>query len=77
MSLWTLVTKPHLTRFIPSARDICFTKRFHTWFFRRGRCVPVTRGDGVYQKGMDFCIHRLNNGDWVHMFSEGAVQQPC
>ncbi|VDN53612.1 unnamed protein product [Dracunculus medinensis] len=60
-------------RYIMAAHDICFKTPLHTWMFSHGRGVPIIRGAGIYQKGVDFCIEKLNENRWVHVFPEGRV----
>ncbi|RWR76528.1 tafazzin [Cinnamomum micranthum f. kanehirae] len=54
------------------ATDRCFSNPVTSAFFRCVKVLPISRGDGVYQQGLDMAISKLNNGGWVHIFPEGS-----
>ncbi|TRY75417.1 hypothetical protein TCAL_00563 [Tigriopus californicus] len=76
--IWGMLDFKHLTnsyfmRWALAAHDICFTNRFLSNFFAYGKSIPIVRGGGVFQEGMNFCVDRLNEGRWVHLYPEGKV----
>lgn len=67
---------PHrLSRWTLGAREIVFFNPWISWVFRKLQTIPISRGEGIYQQGMTEGLDRLSRGGWVHIFSEGRVQQ--
>eukprot|EP01119_Soliformovum_irregulare_P004532 TRINITY_DN1556_c0_g1_i2.p1 TRINITY_DN1556_c0_g1~~TRINITY_DN1556_c0_g1_i2.p1 ORF type:complete len:191 (-),score=34.13 TRINITY_DN1556_c0_g1_i2:18-590(-) len=59
-----------------AAREILFTNPFYRFFFGwAGRAIPIVRGAGINQEGVYTALDKLNQGEWVHIFSEGKVNQ--
>ncbi|KAK9112303.1 hypothetical protein Scep_019822 [Stephania cephalantha] len=69
------VTDAKLARWVLAAEDICFKNAIFSYFFRLGKCIPITRGGGVYQEHMSEALDLLNGGAWLHTFPEGKVSQ--
>jgi monolysocardiolipin acyltransferase len=49
-----------------------FSSAPKSWLFTAGKSVPIVRGAGIRQPGMEFLRDRLAEGGWVHMFPEGG-----
>ncbi|XP_059640024.1 N-acylphosphatidylethanolamine synthase isoform X3 [Cornus florida] len=64
-----------LARWVLAAEDICFKNTIYSYIFRLGKCIPITRGGGIYQEHMNEALDRLSDGEWLHTFPEGKVLQ--
>ncbi|TQD76208.1 hypothetical protein C1H46_038235 [Malus baccata] len=69
------ITDANLSRWVLAAEDICFKNSMLSYFFRVGKCIPITRGGGIYQEHMNEALERLSEGSWLHTFPEGKVYQ--
>ncbi|KAL6651850.1 hypothetical protein ACP70R_010775 [Stipagrostis hirtigluma subsp. patula] len=68
-------TDPKLGRWVLTAEDICFKNVAMSYMFRLGKCIPITRGAGIYQDHMNEALEVLGNGGWLHSFPEGKIAQ--
>lgn len=62
-------------RFIPyhlPEKKNFFRGPFFSWLMRSAKCVPITRGRGVFQPGMEKLIRLLKRGSVVHVYPEGT-----
>ncbi|KAJ1273362.1 hypothetical protein BS78_06G274300 [Paspalum vaginatum] len=64
-----------LGRWVLTAEDICFKNVFMSYMFRLGKCIPITRGGGIYQEHMNEALDVLSRGGWLHSFPEGKIAQ--
>ncbi|KAK3143435.1 hypothetical protein QOZ80_4AG0300280 [Eleusine coracana subsp. coracana] len=68
-------TDAKLGRWVLAAEDICFKNVVMSYMFRLGKCIPITRGAGIYQDYMNEALEVLSNGGWLHSFPEGKIAQ--
>lgn len=54
------------------ATEKCFSTPAVSAFFRSVKVLPLTKGHGVFQEGMEVALTKLNRGEWVHIFPEGS-----
>ncbi|XP_052779169.1 tafazzin-like [Mya arenaria] len=60
-------------RWSTAAEDVCFKSKAESCMMAIGKVLPVTRGEGVFQRSMDFCVNEIIEGRWVHIFPEGKI----
>lgn len=68
----SLFLQPKNLRWTLCATDRCFTNAAFSAFFRSVRVLPLKRGAGLQQEGIDLALSKLRRGDWVHIFPEGS-----
>lgn len=62
-------------RFIPfhaPEKKNFFKGPFFSWLMYTAKAVPLTRGQGVFQPGMERLIRMLKQGNVVHIYPEGT-----
>ncbi|TFK43269.1 acyltransferase-domain-containing protein [Crucibulum laeve] len=67
---------PRNTRWALGASDIMFTNPVFSTFFHLGQTLETFRGNGIHQPALDTAIEKVNQGNWVHLYGEGKVNQP-
>lgn len=72
---WRVILDPKRLRWTLGAKEICFTNPLFSWFFTCGQVIPIERGDGIHQPAMARATEILNQDGWIHVFSEGRVNQ--
>lgn len=73
MLRWEHVLNGKRLRWVLVADEICFTSKPLALFFSLGKAIPVIRGEGIYQKPMDYALDKIDRGAWVHIFPEGKI----
>ncbi len=67
-ALWQYRFLPH---HVPEERNF-FRGPLMSWFMRRVKCIPIRRGEGVFQPAVQQVIETLQAGNAVHIYPEGT-----
>ena len=62
-------------RWLWASQDICHANRYTALAFGLGHCVPIIRGAGLEQEGVEELQEKVDAAKWVHVFSEGQCNQ--
>ena len=57
-----LAFSPSSLRWGLGAHNVCFKKPSHGTFCALSKIIPVIRGDGVYQRGVDMILEKMDKG---------------
>jgi 1-acyl-sn-glycerol-3-phosphate acyltransferase len=61
------------TRWVLGAQEIMFSSPFKSFFAKKLKVIPIVRGLGLNQPGMETVQDAMKKGDWIHIFTEGRV----
>jgi monolysocardiolipin acyltransferase len=64
-----------LCRWSLGAKEICHTTKITSKIMCLGQVMPIVRGNGIYQIAINKAIDELNEGNWIHIFPEGRVNE--
>lgn len=64
-----------MLRFSICAKDMCFKNRLLSETFFLFKALPIERGGGTEQRGMEIIYKKLKEKNWVHIFPEGRISQ--
>lgn len=68
----SVLKEPHRVRWTMCAANRCFTNPLFSSLSTALKVLPIERGKGLYQYGMDLALSKIDQGDWFHMYPEGT-----
>jgi monolysocardiolipin acyltransferase len=75
LPFWIWRRPRQFARWVLGAKELCFKNLLVGYFFGKGQTIPIERGMGLNQEGMDIALEKLKLGSWIQIFPEGKVNQ--